>query len=91
MTQVLWREMAKWGEKASSYFLLKEIANPGTLGADACGNRLSSRNSRVLHLLCKLSAFLVAGGDPVAVFSSPSVPVPGLTILKAPLIFPKSD
>lgn len=39
----------------------------------AGGNTLSSRNSRVLDLLCKLSAFLVAGGGPVAVWYHQSV------------------
>lgn len=47
-------------------FNTKETANPCTLRAAASGNRLCSRNSPVLGLLCQLSAFLVPGGNPVA-------------------------
>lgn len=50
-----------------------KMGREGTLGVDGGGNKWSFRNSRVLELLCKLSAFLGAGGDPVAVWYHQSV------------------
>lgn len=56
MTQVLWRDMAKWGEKALSYFLIQKKLLISVLEEQvADGNTLCSRNSRVLDF-----AFLVA-------------------------------